>query len=453
MILKPITYDKLAQNSYLVGCAATGEAIVIDPIRDPNLYLELAEANDLRIVAITETHIHADYLSGTRELSAATGATMYLSDEGDDQWKYAFSDAPKVVLLKDGDKIDIGNLTLTALHTPGHTPEHLSFLLVDHPAGETPHSMFSGDFIFVGDVGRPDLLERAAQIEGTMEKGARVLFESIQKMSAYPDSLLIWPGHGAGSACGKSLGAVPVTTLGYERKTNWAFQSGNADAFVKEILEGQPEPPYYFKEMKRLNKVGPDVLAGLKRPDHLGSPVGALVDIRPVATIRDGGISGSLALPFGRSFTNWAGWLLDYHEPITLVADSSDDAVEAKKDLAMIGLDVVAGWISPTELAEPVEPLNQVTLDGISDQDYLLDIRGQSEWNSGHLASAHHIPLGYLRNQIDALPRDRRIVVYCQSAGRSPIGASVLKQARFDNIAELQGGISRVPCEKLVLNG
>lgn len=182
MILKQITYDQLAQNSYLVGCAATGEAIVIDPIRDPRPYIDLAAENNLKIVAITETHIHADYLSGTRELSAATGATMYLSDEGDDQWKYAFADEPNVTLLQEGGKIEIGNLTITAVHTPGHTPEHLSFLLVDHPAGETPHSLFTGDFIFVGDVGRPDLLERAANFEGTMVKAAKVLFESLKKL-------------------------------------------------------------------------------------------------------------------------------------------------------------------------------------------------------------------------------------------------------------------------------
>ncbi|MBL8059195.1 MAG: MBL fold metallo-hydrolase [Chthonomonas sp.] len=453
MILKPITYEKLAQNSYLIGCAATGEAIVIDPIRDANMYIDLAAENDLKIVAITETHIHADYLSGTRELSAATGAQMFLSDEGDENWKYAFAADPKVTLLKDGDKIEIGNLTLTAVHTPGHTPEHLAFLLVDHPAGEVPHSLFSGDFLFVGDVGRPDLLERAANIEGTMIKGAQTLFESLKKLEALPDSLLIWPGHGAGSACGKSLGAVPVTTLGYERKTNWALLSTSSDSFVKEILEGQPEPPYYFKEMKRLNKEGPEVLVEISRPTHLGSPSGLLVDIRSAADIRESYIDGSLAIPFGHSFPGRAGWLLRYDAPITLVTNDSDEAIAAKRDLAMIGLDVVAGWIAPSELSEPTSSLAQVSLGEVSPDDYLIDIRNASEWNSGHISGAHHLPLGYLATQLESLPCDRRIVAYCQSGGRSAVACSILKQAGLDNVAELRGGIEAVEKEKLVLNG
>lgn len=453
MILKPITFDKLAQNSYLVGCAATGEAIVIDPTRDAQLYIDLAAENDLKIVAVTETHIHADYLSGTRELSAATGSRMFLSDEGDEDWKYAFADDPKVTLLKDGDKIHIGNLTLNAIHTPGHTPEHLAFLLVDHLAGETPHSLFSGDFVFVGDVGRPDLLERAANMEGTMVKGAETLFESLKKLESLPDSLLIWPGHGAGSACGKSLGAVPVTTLGYERKTNWALLNNNSDSFVKEILEGQPEPPIYFKEMKRLNKIGPDVLGQVSRPTHLATPVGELLDIRSAADIRSSYIRGSIGIPFGFSFPGRAGWFLSYEVPITLVTNDSDEALAAKKDLAMIGLDVVAGWISPTELGEASSNIEQISMNQVTAGDFLLDVRNGSEWGSEHLTGAHHIPLGYLQAQTADLPRNRRIVAYCQSGGRSVVACSILRRAGFDDVAELKGGIEGVPKEKLVLNG
>ena len=220
MIIRNFYDDKLAQASYLVGCAATGEAIVIDPLRDIQQYLDMAEAQNLRITAVTETHIHADYLSGSRELAAATGARLFLSDEGDDLWKYAYANKSGATLVKDGDVIRIGNLTLKVMHTPGHTPEHISFLLTDHPMSNEPHSLFTGDFVFVGDVGRPDLLERAANFEGTMEAGARTLFRSLRKLDELADSLLIWPGHGAGSACGKALGGSPVTTLGYERKTN-----------------------------------------------------------------------------------------------------------------------------------------------------------------------------------------------------------------------------------------
>ena len=213
MIIRNFYNDKLAAATYLVGCGATGEAILIDPLRNIAPYLQKAKDEGLRIVAVTETHIHADFLSGLRQVVAETGATGYLSDEGDSDWKYAFAGETGMKLVKHGDKILVGNLSLEVIHTPGHTPEHISFLLVDHPAGDTPHSLFTGDFIFAGDVGRPDLLERAAHVVGTMEKGARVLYNSIKETSELPDSLLIWPAHGAGSACGKSLGGSPVTSL------------------------------------------------------------------------------------------------------------------------------------------------------------------------------------------------------------------------------------------------
>ena len=297
MIIRNFYEPKLAQASYLVGCSATGEAIVVDPMREVQPYLAMAKSLGLRIVAVTETHIHADYLSGTRQLAAATGATMYLSDEGGEDWRYAFRNDPGVVLLHDGEFVRIGNVSLKAIHTPGHTPEHLAFLLVDHPVSAMPHSLFSGDFVFVGDVGRPDLLERAANIAGTMEQGARNLFRSLKKLADLPDSLLVWPGHGAGSACGKSLGGSPVSTLGYERATNWALRISDEDKFVDEILSGQPEPPFYFKEMKRLNKQGPPLLSADPAARRIGSPVGQLIDVRDSDVIRESSYGAAVVVP------------------------------------------------------------------------------------------------------------------------------------------------------------
>lgn len=445
MIIRNFYDEKLAQASYLVGCAATGEAIVIDPLRDIDQYIAMANAQNLRITAVTETHIHADFLSGSRELSAATGATMYLSDEGDELWKYAFADDPKAVLMKDGYKIEVGNLTLQAIHTPGHTPEHMSFLLTDHPAGEIPHSFFTGDFIFIGDVGRPDLLERAANFVGTMEKGARVLFNSLRKIENLPDSLLIWPAHGAGSACGKSLGGSPVSSLGYERKTNWAFQIKNEDKFVDEVLSGQPEPPFYFKEMKRLNKVGPTVLGSMPNVPQLQIVKGSLVDVRSANSVRGSYYEGSLAIPSGKGLTNWAGWLLKYGEPVTLIADSQEQANIAARDMATIGLDVVAGWIDPVELDESkFISFEQTTCQSLDGSELVLDVRGINEWRNMHLTSSVHIPLGYLRDRLGELPRDRKIVVHCASGGRSPIAVSLLKQAGFENVAEIAGGITDI---------
>ncbi len=246
-------YDKsLAQASYLIGCQAKGEAIVIDAKRDIDTYLQIAKENNLTITHITETHIHADFLSGSRELAEVTGAKMYLSDEGGEDWQYQFPHTG----LTNGDIIKVGNLTLKVIHTPGHTPESISFLLTDHPATDEPVMIFTGDFVFVGDIGRPDLLEKAAGITGTQEKGAKEMFHSVQDFSRLREFIQVWPGHGAGSACGKALGAVPSSTVGYEKIRNWAFQyEEDEEGFVEYLLEGQPEPPKYFAMMKKLNKV------------------------------------------------------------------------------------------------------------------------------------------------------------------------------------------------------
>ena len=243
MLLERFYDDKLAQASYLVGCAATGEALVIDPHRDVAQYVRAAEAEGLRITHVTETHIHADFVSGSRELAQRTGATLLLSAEGGSDWQYAFAREAGAVLLRDNDVFRVGNIAVRVLHTPGHTPEHLSFMITDTASTDRPMGVFTGDFVFVGDVGRPDLLERAAKMRGTMEVGARALYRSLQAFKRLPDYLQLWPGHGAGSACGKSLGAVPSTTVGYERIANWGFADMTEDRFVEAVLAGQPEPP------------------------------------------------------------------------------------------------------------------------------------------------------------------------------------------------------------------
>jgi hydroxyacylglutathione hydrolase len=265
VFMRMIYDEKLAQAAYLIGCQRTGEAVVIDPERDVDRYIDLAKDNGLRIVATAETHIHADFVSGSRELAERVGAKVYVSDEGDADWKYEWLDK-KVgggsydhQLLKDGDSFKIGNIELKAIHTPGHTPEHIVFLVTDHGANATePIGMATGDFVFVGDLGRPDLLETAAGHAGAMEPSARRLFSTVKKLGEIPDFVQIWPAHGAGSACGKALGAVPMSTVGYEKRFNPAIQAAATEqGFVDFILTGQPEPPMYFANMKRDNKVGP----------------------------------------------------------------------------------------------------------------------------------------------------------------------------------------------------
>src|SRR5690606_37777874 len=246
-------YDKsLAQASYFIGCQKCGVAMVIDPKRDVDTYLEIAKQNNMQITHVAETHIHADFLSGSRELAALTGAKLYLSNEGGPDWQYQFDH----VGLKDGDEFKVRNLKIEVIHTPGHTPESISYLLTDVPASDKPVMLFTGDFVFVGDIGRPDLLEKAAGMIGPQDAGAKQMFKSLKRFSELPDYIQVWPGHGAGSACGKALGAVPSSTVGYEKIRNWAFQyDSDEKGFAKYLLEDQPEPPKYFAMMKKLNKI------------------------------------------------------------------------------------------------------------------------------------------------------------------------------------------------------
>lgn len=467
MIVRRFYDDKLAQTSYLVGCGRTGSAIVIDPNRDVEQYVRAADAEDVRVTHVTETHIHADFVSGARELADRTGATLYLSDEGDASWKYSYASDAGAVLVKDGDTIMVGNVRVEVVHTPGHTPEHVSFLITDTAAADEPIAIVTGDFVFVGDVGRPDLLEKAAKVQGTMEQAARTLFRSLAKFKRYPDWLQIWPGHGAGSACGKGLSAVPHSTVGYERRFNWAFGVDDEAEFVRMVLDGQPEPPKYFAEMKRINKEGPRVLHGFPRPERLpvarldnvlasGAPV---VDTRPAAEFAAGHVPGTINIPLDRSFNTWAGWLLPFDRDFYLVIDDrcTHCVGEAVRDLAMIGLDRVAGYFGSAAIdewpatnareARVLATIPQITAAELAERVKrggiaVLDVRGHAEWEAGHIPGVENIPVGYLTDRLDDLPRDEPLVVQCQSGARSAIAASVLRSRGFTNVVNLSGGFA-----------
>lgn len=442
MIFERFFNDELAQASFLIGCGASGEAIVVDPNRHVEDYILAAEAKGLRIVAVTETHIHADYLSGSRELASVTGAKLYLSDEGTADWKYGFGPA---ILLKHGDHIQIGAVRLDVLRTPGHTPEHISFLVTDASATDRPAAMLSGDFIFVGDVGRPDLLETAAGVKGSMEPAARTLYQSLQRLLELPNELVIWPGHGAGSACGKSLGGAPYTTLADERATNWGLQAKSEASFVADVLSGQPEPPTYFAVMKRLNKQGPPLrdTRPLRKLHRGQAPEGIILDIRPSEQAAKSHPKGALHIPLYRTFVTWAGWFVPYDRPIVLLAESETDAIRARNSLALIGLDDVAGWTdaeamdsAETKGWQKLDPSEALSRDDLA----ILDVRGQAEWQEGHLAQAIHIPLGYLPERAAELSRSKPIAVHCGSGGRSPIAASLLQSMGFEQVFDIPEG-------------
>ncbi|MEI7582224.1 MBL fold metallo-hydrolase [Runella sp.] len=446
-------YDKtLAQASYLVGCQKTGEAIVIDPKRDVDTYVDIAKQNGLRITHVTETHIHADFLSGARELAAIMGATLYLSDEGGEGWEYEFDH----VGLKNGSVISVGNLTLKVIHTPGHTPESISFLLTDKPASLQPVMLFTGDFVFVGDIGRPDLLEKAAGMLGTQDAGALQMYHSIQKFSALPDFLQVWPGHGAGSACGKALGAVPSSTVGYEKIRNWAFQyDDDQEGFVKYLLTDQPEPPTYFAMMKKLNKVNRPLLTEVPKQKKLtGEEVKEamakgikLIDTRNKVNFAAGFVPDSLNIQGNNAFATWMGWFVNYEESFMLVADDAQ-IEDLTRKLMRIGLDNVYGYISDVTSAG-VELAKSDVIEIEEFKTYLnredvqvVDLRGVAEYNAGHIEGAVNVFIGTLPTNLGKISRDKQVVIHCQGGDRAAIGYSILAKNGFKNVKNYSGGIN-----------
>ena len=455
MLLKYFYDTALAHASYMVGCQRAKVAVVVDPGRDIDQYLNMAEREGLKLIAVAETHIHADYVSGARELADRVGAKLYISDEGPADWKYQFADQYDHQLVKDGDSFLIGNIRFDVLRTPGHTPESISFMLTDEGGGANkPMGIFTGDFVFVGSIGRPDLLEEAAGIRGSAEAGAHELFHSAQRFKALPDYLQVWPAHGAGSACGKGLGAIPSTTVGYEKLFNPSLQFTEEDAFVQYILSDQPEAPKYFAVMKRVNKEGPRVLGDAGLPEAL--PIDQLtdavesatvIDLTPSNVFADAHACGSINIPTSM-LALWAGWMVNYSLPVYLIAEANQLA-EATRVLRKIGLDQVRGYFdraaianaglacesyqnsSPTELAPRIE----------AGEVALIDVRSDAEWNAGRIAQANHEFLGRLPDTVFEISNGKPVVTQCQSGARSAIAASILQAAGVDAI-NMTGGMS-----------
>jgi len=463
MIFKRFFEPKLAQASYLIGCSGSGEALVVDPNRAVDAYLQAAASEGLWIAHVTETHIHADFVSGARELSHRTGARLYLSGAGGPDWSYRYASDSHASLLQEGTSFNVGRVEVRVWHVPGHTPEHLALLVVDTERADEPMGAFTGDFLFVGDVGRPDLLERSVKVKGTMEEAARELFRSLQRFGKLPDHLQIWPGHSAGSACGKSLSAVPQSTLGYEKRFNWAFGVRDESAFVRAVLAGQPEPPRYFARMKRMNQAGPSILGGSRRPARMAEPDleaalmagNCIVDTRNASDYMVAAIPGTLNIPANRSFTTWAGSLLPYDRDLYLILGTAGDQSvdQPARDLAGIGLDRIAGYFGP----EVIEAWSkrQGSLQGIASISLtelaqfrgqngavVVDVRGNEEWRNGHIPEARHLPLVELNQRLHELPRSRPLIVHCQTGSRAAIAASLLKARGFSDVRLFTGGFA-----------
>jgi hydroxyacylglutathione hydrolase len=452
MFFRQIFDPELAQYAYLIGCQRTGDALVIDPERDIDRYVRIASEEGLRIVAATETHIHADFLSGVRELAEQHGVKVYLSDEGDADWKYEWAKGSDydVTFLKDEDVFQVGNIRVQALHTPGHTPEHVSFLVTDLGSGaDEPIGIASGDFVFVGDLGRPDLLETAAGVAGAREPSARRLFASTRRFLELGDHVQVWPGHGAGSACGKALGAVPQSTVGYERRFNAALGFDTEDAFVGSILEGQPEPPLYFARMKHLNKTGVPLLGDLPAPKlyeiHELGERGAADDAVVVDTRADrkafmaGHIPGSLHAPLGINFPMIVGSYVDPETKIYLVVDPAD-VEEAVRTLVRIGYDNIAGFTPPSAIVEsgaadevtPRIEFRSLPVDVDTDANTVLDVRGSAEFAGLHVPGAINVAHTRLAERLHEIPRDKPVFAYCRSGNRAAAAVSLLAREGYD---------------------
>lgn len=451
MLIERIYDEDLAQASYLIGCQAKGEAVVVDGRRDIAVYQDLARKNGMKIVAVTETHIHADYLSGTRELAAATGATIYVSGEGGPDWQYEF-DGER---LFDGDTITLGNISIKALHTPGHTPEHLSFLVTDGAFSDQPGYLLSGDFVFSGDLGRPDLLDEAAGGVDTRFMGAKQLFTSLRdKFLTLPDYVQVHPAHGAGSACGKALGAIPSSTVGYERLYAWwgpYLAANDEQGFIDELLDGQPDAHAYFGRMKRENREGPAVMGERAPLPELAPGIVAaglaedtltFIDTRPNSEVHEGTVARSLNVPAGKSVASYGAWVVNPEtdkNPLVLLAPDQDTAQDMWDHLVRVGIDNVAGYVTSLEgLPAAVPKLIQPEELEDFDAAMVLDVRNRTEHTAGHIPGSHQLSGGRAMWHLDELPANGTIVTYCQSGVRNSVAASALRRAGYD-VVELDG--------------
>ena len=459
MLFERIEDTGLSHYSYIIGCQVKGEALIVDPRRDFDVYVDLAAQNEMKIVGILETHIHADFASGARELGLVTGAPVYESryDAGE-----VFEVQFPHVDIEDGSVVRVGNIRVEALHTPGHTPEHLSFLVYDEPRSKTVPMLFlTGDFLFVGSIGRPDLLGEEAKRDL-----AHRLYGSVQKIRSLPDSLEVHPAHGSGSMCGAGISGRPLSTLGFERIANpYLDPSLDEAAFVEKVLSTVPPFPDYYRRMKRVNSDGAPILEdlpgmqplALETVEKLAGEGAVLIDLRDPAAFGAGHVPGAFGIgagPGSGSFSKWASWVMPYDTPIVLIGRAGDavSVEDAVRGLIRVQLDEVLGYLEggmeAWQAAErPVQTLGQI--DGATLERRLregsvtlLDVREVGEFAEEHIAEALNIITGELPKRLDQVPNSgREVAVLCGTGYRATVAASVLQRAGFDRVLNVEGGL------------
>jgi hydroxyacylglutathione hydrolase len=435
----------LAQASYLLACDRTREAVVIDPRRDVDVYLAAASQSNLKIVAAIETHIHADFVSGARELQAVGAET--LAGPGSSLEFPARE-------VKHNERVAVGDLSLHFLHTPGHTPEHISILA--EQSGE-PHRLFTGDTLFVGAVGRPDLLG-----EALMQRLAGELHDSLfHTLLTLDDDVQVYPGHGAGSLCGAGIGADPFSTIGRERASNPLLAHTDRGQFIASVLGDLPETPPYFARMKRLNCAGPPLLdlargyRGVASID-LNRAAGAVhAGAVPIDLCDDDAVCGehiatALRIAFGPKIGYWAGWVLPERSRIVLLTPDPSRAAEAGRQLLRVGFDSIEGYVASPATAWqaagfPVSRVTQISVGELRERGSavtLMDVRSEREWNAGHVPGAIHIPIGDVNARAGDLSKDTPIATICEGGYRSMLAASILMRAGFSNVVNVAGGMA-----------
>jgi hydroxyacylglutathione hydrolase len=447
----------LAIYSYIVGDERTKSCAVIDPTRDAGYFVEVAKREGLQVTHILETHVHADFVSGSRELKARLDGEPIIacSGAGGPAWTPPYAD----VVLAEGDDITLGAVRLRAVHTPGHTPEHVAYALYDETRSrDVPWLLFSGDFVFVGDVGRPDLLGVEAR-----RQLAHQLYQSVfETLPAFPDFTEILPGHGAGSLCGKAISSRNASTLGFERRFSAALARLEEDVWVRNLLDGMPIAPPYFRRMKKVNVEGP-ALVGFELPGrgrfsaaHVHAHVCdhcLIVDVRPKEAFASSHIPGAINIPLGDSLPTWAGWVLPYDRPTLLVLDDPADMPQVVTHLLRVGFDDVRGCLEGGMDSWQNAGFETARLDTMSVHDlarrmsggeppFVLDVRTEREWNLGHIDGAWHIHGGLLQERMAEVPRDREVAVVCGTGYRASIAASFLKREGYERVANVLGGMS-----------
>jgi hydroxyacylglutathione hydrolase len=460
MILKQYYLGCLAHASYLLGDEASATGIVVDPQRDIQQYLKDAETFGLQIRHVFLTHFHADFVAGHLELRDRCGATIHLGAQA--QAEYAF------VAMKDGDTLDFPGMRLQILETPGHTIESISILVFDlHKDAVKPYAVLTGDTLFIGDVGRPDL---RASLGWTADDLGAHLYDSIHnKLLPLPDETLVYPAHGAGSLCGKKLSSDTVSSLGDQRRLNYALQPMSKEEFIRLVTADQPDAPAYFtydailntRERATLDKNLEQVLHPIDLDEvlRMGDQGAQILDVRDAAEYAKGHLAGSINIGLGGQYATWAGTVLDRTKPIVIIAEPSREQ-EAALRLGRIGFDHVQGYLQGgmealsgrPDLVWPTErvsaPMVAEELEG-ADGPLVLDIRNPREWATKHIEGSVNIPLNHLQERMAEIPRNRRIAVHCAGGYRSSIAASILHQYGITNLIEMAGGLAAWEAAKL----